>query len=414
MRKYAFAGASGRALSMYARPMRQDYAGCAEPVGVFDPNVVRARLVAEAAGGVPAYDDFGRMLRETRPDSVIVTTMDRYHDVYIIAALEAGCDAITEKPMAIDEAKTRAIVEAERRTGRTVTVTFNYRFAPYATRIRELVRGGAVGTVTSVDFEWFLDKRHGADYFRRWHRRKENSGGLFVHKATHHFDLINWWIEDEPSEVFARGERRVYGPTRDERGERCTTCPYAASCEFFVDFRGDADKNALYFQAEGQDGYFRDRCVFDPEIDIEDTMSATVRYRGGALLSYSLIAYAPYEGWRMAINGTQGRLEAEEHHSGPRARDGLQTILLHRGVAGPKVIDVPMTRGGHGGGDKRLRDFLFLPTPPPDPLGHSAGSWAGAMSCLVGAAANRSIASGKPVGIEELLTERELVGAGAS
>jgi predicted dehydrogenase len=393
---------------MYARPMRADFADAAEPVGVFDPNATRAAFVAEAAapaGGppVPAYTDFDAMLRETRPDVVIVTTMDRYHDRYIIAALEAGCDAITEKPMTIDDAKCRAILAAERATGRKVTVTFNYRFSPYVTRIKELIRAGELGEVTSVDFEWFLDRSHGADYFRRWHRRKENSGGLFVHKATHHFDLINWWLDDEPRDVAAFGDRRVYGPTRAERGERCSTCPYAATCEFFVDFRLDPEKQALYFAAEHEDGYYRDRCVFADDIDIEDTMSATVRYRNRALLSYSLIAYAPIEGWRATLNGTKGRLEAEEYHSGPRARDGVQAIAIHRGVGAPEVVEVPMTRGGHSGGDARLREFLFAEQPPPDPLGHTAGSRAGAMAMLVGVAANRSIATGQRVAIDDLL-----------
>ena len=100
--------------------------------------------------------------------------MDRFHHEYIIRSLEAGCDVITEKPMTIDDVRCRAILEAEKRTGRRVIVTFNYRFAPYVTRVKELLREGVIGKVLSVDFEWILDTRHGADYFRRWHRRKEN------------------------------------------------------------------------------------------------------------------------------------------------------------------------------------------------------------------------------------------------
>ena len=72
----------------------------------------------------------------------------------------------------------------------------------------------------------------------------------------------------------------------------------------------------FYFDAEDIDGYYRDRCVFSPDIDIEDTMSVTVKYSKGAILTYSLIAYSPYEGWRIAISGTDGRIEAEEFHSG--------------------------------------------------------------------------------------------------
>ena len=50
---------------------------------------------------------------------------------------------------------------------------------------------GTIGKVISVHFEWMLDTVHGADYFRRWHRLKEKSGGLMVHKSGHHFDLVS-------------------------------------------------------------------------------------------------------------------------------------------------------------------------------------------------------------------------------
>src|SRR5699024_5589973 len=48
-------------------------------------------------------------------------------------------------------------------------------------------------------------------YFRRWHRDKANSGGLFVHKSSHHFDLVNWWTGQVPERVDARGGLGVYG-----------------------------------------------------------------------------------------------------------------------------------------------------------------------------------------------------------
>jgi predicted dehydrogenase len=90
------------------------------------------------------------MLRRGRPDTVIVTTVDRYHHEYIIRSLEAGCDVITEKPMTIDDEKVRAILAVEQRTGHKVIVTFNYRFQPYVTRIKELIRDGAIGQVRVI------------------------------------------------------------------------------------------------------------------------------------------------------------------------------------------------------------------------------------------------------------------------
>lgn len=408
MKSFAFAGASSRAIGMYARPIAQHFAGTARIAGAFDVNPHRARLLSECAGHPPVFADFDAMLRETQPDCVIVTTVDRYHHEYIIRALEAGCDAITEKPMTIDDEKCRAILDAERRSGRTVTVTFNYRFMPYVTRAKEIIRSGALGEVLNVDFEWILDRKHGADYFRRWHRRMENSGGLLVHKSTHHFDLVNWWLDDEPERVFGFGSRRFYGPTRVERGERCSTCDYADTCEFFVDYAGDPAMRALYFDAEKHDGYRRDGCVFSDDIDIYDTMSVSVRYARGAQLAYSLVAYSPYEGWRASITGTGGRMELEETESPRGIESGplagrAQQIRVFDAKGKLTVHEVAAAEGGHGGGDPLLLERLFGGQDLPDPLGHMAGSRAGAMSVLIGVAANKSIASGQPVAITDLL-----------
>lgn len=403
MKRYALAGASGRGLYMYGKALSERYADSAHIVGVYDVNSIRAKLLSRECGDVPVYDNFDTMLTQAMPDCIIVTTVDRYHHEYIIRSLEAGCDVITEKPMTIDDARCRAILEAEKRTGKNVTVTFNYRFAPYVTRVKELLRESVIGRILSVNFEWMLDTRHGADYFRRWHRRKENSGGLLVHKATHHFDMINWWLEDDPELVYATGSRQFYGPTREARGERCSTCSHSQTCEFFVDYAHDPLMKALYFDAEAEDGYYRDRCVFADDIDIEDTMNATVRYRNGAAMSYSLTAHSPYEGWRVAINGSDGRIEAEEFHSGMRVSEASQRIRLYNRRSEVIEYDIPKAAGNHAGGDDRLLERLFSGRTIPDPLGYMAGTWSGAMSILIGIGANKSIASGQPIYIADML-----------
>lgn len=406
LKRYAFAGASGRAVHMYAKPIFERFGQTAQIAGVFDVNQTRANLLGTAGGGAPVFNNFDVMLRETRPDCVIVTTVDRYHHDYIIAALNAGCDAITEKPMTIDDAKCRAILDAERETGKRITVTFNYRFAPYVTRAKEIIRSGAIGDVLSIDFEWLLDRSHGADYFRRWHRRMENCGGLLVHKSTHHFDLINWWLDDEPNSVGGFGELRFYGPTRAERGERCSTCAYTRTCEFYKDYAHDPRLKAMYFDAEHEDGYWRDGCVFSDKIDIYDTMSVSVRYNRGILLSYSLNAHCAYEGWRASINGTKGRMELLEIESGPGSESLAQDIILAYPDGERITHSVPKSNGGHGGGDQRLLQRLFGGEDMPDPLGHMAGSRAGAMSILIGIAANQSIKNGQIVRIADLLQGR--------
>jgi predicted dehydrogenase len=402
-RRYALVGCGIRGITMYARPIVKYYGDVAQLAAICDTN--RARMAAclqTCQAEIPTFTDFEAMLRQTRPDAVIVCSPDYTHHEMIIRALEAGADAITEKPMTIDDAKCRAILEAEARTGRRVIVTFNYRYSPQHQQIKRLLREGAVGRILSVDFHWPLDYIHGADFFRRWHRRRENSGGLLVHKATHHFDLVNWWLDSEPEEVFAHGRRAFYGPTREQRGERCHGCPHAATCEFFLDLAAVDYLRTLYLDAESEDGYFRDRCVFADEIDIFDTMSVSARYASGALLSYSMIAYASWEGYTIAFNGTHGRLEVLFVERAPGRQPGIELTLHPLRKPARRIDPETGTGSGHYGGDRLLRDHLFRGVEA-DPLGLQAGSRAGAMSILTGIAANRSIDSGTPVSIAGLL-----------
>lgn len=411
-KSYVFAGASGRAQGMFLKPMSTEYADYCELRGIYDINPGRARLLGERFG-IPAYGDFETMIRETRPDIVVVTTVDAYHSDYIIKAMELGCDVLTEKPMTIDAARCNAILETEKRTGRHVTVSFNYRFAPFMSKIKELLMAGTVGDIFSVHFEWLLDRNmdvqaHGTSYFRRWNSRMQKSGGLLVHKSTHHFDLVNWWIGQKPQSVSAFAKLNLYGlPGREKyangmHGENCRSCAYAAECPFC--YRLTEEEQQLYADNEKYDGYFKDGCVYADDIDIYDTMAVTVQYDGGAVMSYSLNATCAYEGWRIVINGSKGRLEAFLPETGPlfdEEKDLIRVFDLDN-----HVTDYPVLKGlgGHGGGDHALHEMLFVGGKD-DPLGLCAGTSDGAYSIIIGAAANLSIKEHRVVDIKDLLTE---------
>jgi predicted dehydrogenase len=415
MRTYAIVGAGSRCTSMFAEPIVKQFADAAKIVGVYDPNHKRAQLLQQkCGGGFSVYASFEDMVIDAKPDVVIITTIDRYQHEYIIKALDMGCDAITEKPMTIDEEKCNAILEAEQRSGRKLTVTFNMRYRPFIARLKELVTQRTIGQVLIVHFEWFLDTNHGADYFRRWHRKKENSGGLLIHKSTHHFDFINWILEEEPVEVSAFGTLRFYGPTREERGIRCLICQYKNTCEFYFDITKEATRE-LYLQSEDVDGYYRDQCVFSEEIDIEDSVSLNVRYSGGALMNYSLTAHSPYEGFKLAINGSEGRIEAETFHGtvGPVAGEEINRLRIYNRAQEEISIKVPAVSGAHGGGDERLLQMLFRGGAG-DPLNQQASSWDGAMSNAIGFAANKSMKEGRSILIRDLVKAPELFNLGGN
>lgn len=430
-KRYAAVGTGGR-IPMFIDPLVRDYAEYGELVGLCDASHVRMdyhrrRLMEKYNhGDVPMFGagDFERMIEETKPDVVIVCTMDATHHEYIIKALRAGCDVVTEKPMTTDAEKCRAILAAVEETGRNVRVAFNYRWSAGTTKVRELIQSGVIGDVKAVNLEYSLDTSHGADYFRRWHATKEYSGGLLVHKSTHHFDLVNWWIDAIPETVFAFGNLAFYGKANAvARGEEALTRyerysgEAAAEGDPFALRLEDEAAQGLYKDAEAESGYIRDRNVFREGIDIEDTMAVLVRYRTGVLLNYSLIAYSPTEGFRVTFTGDRGRLEYSEAHNSHIIQGQSDTELAEQQAAGgghrlhlrvtpmfQKGYDVPiqLTEGGHGGGDPLIQEQIFSPHAPVENCGRNAGHEQGAASALIGISANHSMQSGQPVNISEL------------
>jgi predicted dehydrogenase len=410
-KRVALVGTGHRGTGMWGMNVVAGYRQWVEIVALCDQNALRAERARGFIGiDAPIYVDFQEMLATVKPDAVIVCTRDSNHDEVIVRALEAGADVITEKPMTTTPEKVRRILEAEARTGRRVDVTFNYRYSPTARKLKELLRSGVIGEVTSVDFHWYLDTQHGADYFRRWHAREENSGSLFVHKSTHHFDLMNWYLEDDPGQVFAFGSQRHYGKAGPFRGERCRTCPHASECDFYFDMSKDPWLEGLYEDPSRLDGYFRDACVFREEIDIPDTMSAIIRFKNGVQVTYSVDTYMPIEGHFIAFDGTKGRIELRQYERQPWETPDYDEILLVRNFDGAERIQVPHEPGGHFGGDPKLQDMLFKPGTP-DPLNQRAGSRAGAMSVLCGVAALQSAKTGKPVDVAGLLDPARAIAA---
>ena len=254
----------------------------------------------------------------------------------------------------------------------------------------------------SVDFNWFLDTSHGADYFRRWHRLRSKSGSLWVHKASHHFDLINWWIDAEPVQVSALGSLANYGKSGPFRHTNCRTCPHKDKCSFYWDINKSRNLVALYNDCESADGYQRDGCVFKEDIDIFDTMNAVVRYTSGVNMSYSVNTFMPVEGYYLAFNGTKGRLEVRDYEKQPWDPGTGTEINLIKNFGKRVKVEIPTETEGHGGGDQRLRDLIFKKIDAPAHM-RLPDSRAGAMSCLTGIAARKSIDEGRPIKIADLV-----------
>jgi predicted dehydrogenase len=419
--KVALVGTGVRGISFWGKRLVDQYSDILEFVGLSDINPGRLAFGKQYMGvSCPTFVDFDKMLQETKPDLLIVTTKDSTHHEFIIKGLDFGIDVLTEKPLTTDEKKCQEILDAENRSDKQLIVGFNYRWSPYITKIKELLQNKEIGEITSVDFHWYLNVHHGASYFRRWHGVAENGGTLWVHKATHHFDLLNWWLDSDPEEVFAYGDLEHYGSNGPFRGESCRSCDHKSDCQYYWDVTKSQHDMNLYVKHEEHDGYIRDGCVYRHEIDIHDKMSANIKYANNVVVNYSLTTYSPYEGWKIAFNGQNGRIDAwldipfmskdnldqEALHAAEmdQTPDDMnqEPLVVHKNFEEPKIINVLSERGGHGGGDRRLHDKIFKNPDAADPYQHSAGLRDGIMSVLIGVAARNSIESKGPVKIADL------------
>jgi len=428
MKRYVVCGVSNRAIGMFIEPMLSTFKKQSHFVGMLDNDPRRFEICVEKSprtADVPRYmpEQFEQMIRETKPDVVIVAGRDDTHADYIVKALEHDLDVISEKPMATTAADCQRIIDAEAASKGTVTVAFNYRYNPIHTKIKELILEGRVGRITSIDLNWYIDTYHGASYFKRWNRMRDSSGGLSIHKSSHHFDLINWWTDQTPVEAFAYGALNYYGPEGELNpekvdGRHCTTCDVRHRCAYYRRWnaRGFSldvkDDHIGFARMKGEkpdySDYRPDMCIFDSEIAIEDTYTATVKYDKGALLSYSINFSLPYEGYRLAINGTKGRLETQEYHPIRMPFPApVQTIDYFPLFGSKENIHVVKREGSHGGGDPAILEDLFLGDDPARSYPILSGSRAGAYSVATGEAIWRSVQSNQPVRILDVLSRPE-------
>ncbi len=429
--RYALCGLSLRGLYHFLLPLLGqspegcDYRASSQVVGILDIDRERVEAFRQRYGVeipfFPAEGGAAAMIAQARPDVLLVAGPDHTHYEHILAGLRAGLRVVAEKPAVIDSAQMQTVLRAEREGGGRLVVAHNYRYAAIFRKVRALLREGALGRITNVEFAYNLDTSHGASYFHRWNRVRACSGGLSVHKSVHHLDLVQWLVEASPEVVFAFGARNYYGPRGAHRplgreGEPLSLVETRRACPYFRKHfasKGIAPEERMRQRWSAFDlpytaQYPHDTYLYDEEIDIEDTYSAVVRYANGASLAYSCNFSTPLEGFTLALNGTEGRLETA-HLTNPdptglsRAYAPEARIRLMPLFGEPREF-LLNTEGGHGGADPLIRRDLFLgPDAESLALGLAADSYAGALAIATGEGIWRSIAEERPYHIAELL-----------
>lgn len=418
--RLALVGASIRSAA-FVRALLRNYSDNHEIVGVFDIDPAKNRGFQEYAGiTVPAFDDFDLMCDQLHPDRLLITTVDAFHEKYVVAGLDRGIGVVSEKPLCIDAAQCRKILAAHRRNPDVfAAVTHNARYMPVTVTLKELLDRRIIGRILGMEYRELLDHHHGASYFRRWNSRRRFSNGLQLHKCSHHFDKMNYLLASHAIEVTASGGLSAYGAAAPHEfsGERCSGCDHRERCPHSVYFdRPDGtNPNYLGFFKYRIDpaAYTPDQCIFSPEIDIEDHFTAGIKFANGVYCSYSLCAFSSYEGEYITLEGELGRLETKSVYYRSKDDHGQvhddqvvreESIRLFRfGSLEAEDIPVRIFSGGHGGADPKIFAQLFgsdaehreLPTLEE-----------GIQAVLTGAAVVEAMQTGRKIAVQELLEQR--------
>ena len=406
-RRIALIGASMRVMT-FVRALQDKYHDAYELVAIMDIDKGKMRGFAKLMNlDVPLYEDFAGMCSEQKPDMALITTVDCTHAGYVSKCLDGKIACIVEKPLCIDEIQCREILAAHARNPEILAVTaHNARYHITMRKLKALLDSGEIGAVRSVHYAEMLDLDHGASYFRRWNRRKKYSGGLQIHKSSHHFDKINWLLGNRAGSVTAFGALTAYGEKASPfHGERCSTCSHTRKCPFFL--KRDAEEESIYRtvfyeERESDSFYAPELCVYSPEIDIEDFLSVGIMYENGVPVNYTLCAHTNYEGENIEFEGEKGRVEIKRR----TYRENGKTVPLNKmelfrfGCSESEVFDCGNETGGHGGSDPLLHEDLFG-------NGQSAMLATledGIQAVLVGVAVNKSLeANGAKINVQDIL-----------
>lgn len=350
-------GAGTRSRKLYGpwlagTPPYQDRA--ARAVAVLDSDPAAARdLAADLPGtAVTAPRDLDRVLADARPDLVIVATPDASHHDYAMSSLAAGCTTLVEKPLATTAEDAFALARAADQSPARLLVGHNLRFTNVHRTVHQLLASGHIGAVVGADFHYTLGPSHSRSYFTRWHRTRAASGGLEVTKASHHLDLLAWWLGSQPLTVTAVLDHHHYLPGKD-------------------DIPDDAD--------------------------IHDTLHALIQYSSGATVHYALTTNAPREGYTCILRGTEGTLTV--HYN---ARSGPHLVDVHLNTRRQSTRkEIRREEGTHAGADRRMLTALPAALRPGSDH-HFATATEAALAVASGTTIYRSSTAGRRLPVPQL------------
>lgn len=390
--KIAMIGTGGRSVS-YAR----HYVDCKDlkVVAMADPLPQNRKAMVQRTGlkgKIAEYDDWREMLDKHKDlDGCVICSPNHVHADQGVACLERGMRVILEKPIAQNKEGCDRLWAAEINNEGRSAIGFSLRTSAFYEKVAELVLGGAVGRVNSIQADeligWGVSSIINRNEFKRF---VKYYGSLILSKTCHDIDILNWLMGCRVTATNSFGSRRIFTPN-PSLPETCDKCGVAKTCRYYkeptlAEGENPDDKHIVEMMRDNN------RCIYNIEKDVIDTQVASFEYESGAVANFTITmnTAGPKSTRNIHVVGMRGRVwgnvaEKKVYHYDNES----EKLTVHE----------PQDDGsGHGGGDKRLAMTILDMMKDPDhqPLQSMQAGYNSAIACL---AAEQSRLEGRRVDI---------------
>lgn len=366
--------------------------------GVYDLIPEKSKLIIEKfqAPNAIIYKSLEQAVNDKNAQAVFIGTTDNAHVEPSVAAMKANKHVYCEKPLATTLEDCNAIMDAAKKSSGIFYLGMNLRHTPVYEKLYDILSSGELGNLLTIEAsEYYVE---GRTYFRRWNRLRKFGGGLWITKACHDFDIINWFAGAKPKQVFAVSHLSHYKP-RPDAGKNCRQCAIKDQCDDRYDVTYyEAPKDILQFWddlakiTEEKTGVPRDICLFNSDKDTFDNGMAVVEYENGVLANYTVNVVSARSTRLLRLMGTKGSAEGD-------LTAGIVTVWNRfKKDAQKRVYDLnEMAKSSHNGADANIMAEFFESCR----TGKKAlTSWEeGKLSIQLALAARTSCDIGKPIKI---------------
>ena len=259
--------------------------GLAKVTAAYEPSDVRYQQSCDFLGHKPTRLDSISKMRELDLDGIIISSPNHCHLENLMELKGSDLPLLLEKPLDASFETICDVVRFSESYAAPIVVDHVMRYTPIISKAKALIESGTIGKICSASF--VQNCFYGNYMYHCFRRTMAGSGGMFIEKATHDFDIMMYLMESKPVKVSAVARQQAYGGDKPNT-LRCRNCDERLTCDESINnihHRNGADATVVK-EAD-------DLCVYAKEIDVPDNEVCLIELENGTFGTYTQCFFAP-------------------------------------------------------------------------------------------------------------------------